>query len=193
MTESEYILAGNTARLDAAGGALKGMIFPDRKSRKKLAEIHRLLSDLWEETLNRCDVVDEGEEWLVKPEMRDGNPRLWSPGVKLGVRPGSWYHRTECFGPVLGLMCVGDLDEAIVVQNSSDFGLTGGLHSLDPKRHHRCVPDAEDHGLGFSDRHGHGGYVDDHPDRHDRICGIRRSRHGSFDRGPGFEADESLL
>ena len=27
---------------------------------------------------------------------------LWSPGVKVGVQPGSMFHLTECFGPVLG-------------------------------------------------------------------------------------------
>lgn len=72
-----------------------------------------------------------GESWLLKPEMIDGNPCLWSPGIRLGVQPGSWYHRTECFGPVLGVICVDSLEEAIRIQNDSEFGLTGGLYSLD--------------------------------------------------------------
>lgn len=75
--------------------------------------------------------LDTGESWLVKPEMIDGNPCLWSPGVKLGISRGSWFHRTECFGPVLGIMRARDLDDAIAIQNSSSFGLTGGIHSLD--------------------------------------------------------------
>ena len=64
--------------------------------------------------------------------MIDENPCHWSPGIRMGVKPGSWYHATECFGPVLGVMCVEDFEEAMEVQNSSAFGLTGGLHSLDP-------------------------------------------------------------
>jgi RHH-type proline utilization regulon transcriptional repressor/proline dehydrogenase/delta 1-pyrroline-5-carboxylate dehydrogenase len=73
--------------------------------------------------------LEPGEEWLVEPRRHgDG---LWSPGVRLGVRPGSWFHRTECFGPVLGVMAARDLDHAIELQNGTDFGLTGGLHSLD--------------------------------------------------------------
>ncbi|MFN9248243.1 MAG: bifunctional proline dehydrogenase/L-glutamate gamma-semialdehyde dehydrogenase [Planctomycetota bacterium] len=77
--------------------------------------------------------LDPGEEWLLEPRMLENNPCLWSPGIKLGVKPGSWYHRTECFGPVLGLICVESFEEALRIQNSNEFGLTGGLHSLDPK------------------------------------------------------------
>lgn len=77
--------------------------------------------------------LDPGEEWLLEPRMLEHNPCLWSPGIKLGVKPGSWYHRTECFGPVLGLICVESFEDALRIQNSNEFGLTGGLHSLDPK------------------------------------------------------------
>ncbi len=76
--------------------------------------------------------LDEGEEWLLEPKMIGGNPCHWSPGIRLGVKPGSWYHRTECFGPVLGLICVESFEHGIEIQNSNEFGLTGGLHSLDP-------------------------------------------------------------
>jgi len=77
--------------------------------------------------------LEPGEQWLLEPRMIDGNPCLWSPGIRLGVQPGSWYHQTECFGPVLGLMPVDSLAQAIQIANSSDFGLTGGLHSLEPR------------------------------------------------------------
>lgn len=75
--------------------------------------------------------LDEGEEWLVAPRRLDEAGHLWSPGVKLGVRPGSSFHRTECFGPVLGVMRADNLEQALEWQNSTAFGLTGGLHSLD--------------------------------------------------------------
>lgn len=75
--------------------------------------------------------LDEGESWLLEPKMVDGNPCLWSPGIRLGVKLGSWYHRTECFGPVLGIICVDSFDEAVQIQNDNEFGLTGGLYSLD--------------------------------------------------------------
>ncbi|NND73860.1 MAG: bifunctional proline dehydrogenase/L-glutamate gamma-semialdehyde dehydrogenase [Ilumatobacter sp.] len=80
--------------------------------------------------------LEPGERWLVEPELLpvDGDlaGRVWSPGVRIAVRPGSWFHQTECFGPVLGIMRADDLDHAIELQNATEFGLTGGLHSLDP-------------------------------------------------------------
>jgi len=75
--------------------------------------------------------LEPGESWLLEPKMIDDNPCLWSPGIRLGVKPGSWYHRTECFGPVLGIICVDSFEEAIRIQNDNEFGLTGGLYTLD--------------------------------------------------------------
>ena len=75
--------------------------------------------------------LEDGETWLLEPEQLDGEGRFWSPGIRDNVRPGSWFHRTECFGPVLGIMYAATLEEAVEWQNSTGFGLTGGLHSLD--------------------------------------------------------------
>lgn len=76
--------------------------------------------------------LEPGETWLLRPECRSDDRRSWSPGIRVGVRPGSWFARTECFGPVLGIVRARDLDEAISIQNDVEFGLTAGLHSLDP-------------------------------------------------------------
>lgn len=77
--------------------------------------------------------LDAGEMWAIEPRQLDDTGRLWSPGVKTGVTPGSEFHLTEYFGPVLGIMTVGTLEEAIAAQNATDFGLTAGLHSLNPE------------------------------------------------------------
>ncbi len=76
--------------------------------------------------------LGRGERWLVQPEPLDEGGYLWSPGVKAGVSPGSPFHLTECFGPVLGIMRAADLDQAIRWQNQPAYGLTAGLHALDP-------------------------------------------------------------
>lgn len=74
-----------------------------------------------------------GESWLVEPHQLGDNPCLWTPGVKVGVRPGSEFHLTECFGPVLGLMRAHDLDHATLLQNATPYGLTAGIASLDAR------------------------------------------------------------
>jgi len=75
--------------------------------------------------------LDAGESWLLEPEKLDEEGRFWSPGIRDHVRPGSWFHRTECFGPVMGIMYASTLEEAVQWQNDTGFGLTGGIHSLD--------------------------------------------------------------
>jgi RHH-type transcriptional regulator, proline utilization regulon repressor / proline dehydrogenase / delta 1-pyrroline-5-carboxylate dehydrogenase len=84
-------------------------------------------------------VLDEGEEWLLEPRPARDSPHLWSPGIKLGVPPGSFFHRTECFGPVLGLMRAADLDQAIALANATAFGLTSGIQTLDDREIARWV------------------------------------------------------
>ncbi|GAA2232299.1 proline dehydrogenase family protein [Rarobacter faecitabidus] len=73
-----------------------------------------------------------GESWLVQPHSLDESGRLWSPGIRDGVRPGSDFHLTEFFGPILGIMTAATLTEAIALQNAVEYGLTAGLHTLDP-------------------------------------------------------------
>jgi RHH-type proline utilization regulon transcriptional repressor/proline dehydrogenase/delta 1-pyrroline-5-carboxylate dehydrogenase len=76
--------------------------------------------------------LDPGERWLVEPRPLDEHQYLWSPGVKVGVDPGSFFHMTECFGPVLGVMRAQDLAQAVEWQNQPPYGLTAGLQALDP-------------------------------------------------------------
>jgi RHH-type proline utilization regulon transcriptional repressor/proline dehydrogenase/delta 1-pyrroline-5-carboxylate dehydrogenase len=76
--------------------------------------------------------LGEGESWLVQPRSLDESGRLWSPGVRTGVAAGSEFHLTEYFGPVLGVMTASTLDDAIALQNAVAYGLTAGIHSLEP-------------------------------------------------------------
>ncbi len=81
--------------------------------------------------LHALTTLGGSEEWLVQPRQLDDSGRLWSPGIRAGVEPGSYFHLTEFFGPVLGIMTARDLEEAIRYQNAIEYGLTAGLHSLD--------------------------------------------------------------
>lgn len=80
--------------------------------------------------LNALTTLGEGETWAVEPRKLDDTGKLWSPGVRSGVRRGSYFHLTEFFGPVLGVMTAETLEEAIAIQNQIEYGLTAGLHSL---------------------------------------------------------------
>ena len=73
-----------------------------------------------------------GESWLVQPAPLDDTGRLWSPGIRDGVRPGSDLHQTAAPVPVLGIVRTETLAQAIAVQNGTDHGLAAGLQALDP-------------------------------------------------------------
>ncbi len=87
--------------------------------------------------------LEPGERWLLEPRQLDDTGRLWTPGIKDGVREGSYFHLTEVFGPVLGLMRAETLEEAIDLQNATEFGLTGGLQSLDPVEVRQWIDEVE--------------------------------------------------
>ena len=77
--------------------------------------------------------LEPGETWAVMPHFDEDNPHLVTPGVKWGVCPGSVTHTTEFFGPLLGVMKVKNLHEAVSAVNATGYGLTSGLESLDDR------------------------------------------------------------
>ena len=74
--------------------------------------------------------LERGERWLIEPRQLDQTGKLWSPGVREGVLPGSPSHKIEYFGPVMSIMTARNLEAAIALQNAVDYGLTAGIHSL---------------------------------------------------------------
>lgn len=156
---------------------LEAEVYDDPAFRRQLrdAAASRAVDSAWElaslqtpltqppspKLLRALTTLEPGEEWLLEPRplTADGRPpadpathRLWSPGIKLGVQPGSFFHSTECFGPVLGLMRAQDLEEAIDFANAVDFGLTGGIHSLDDREVERWLERVEV-GNAYVNRH----------------------------------------
>ena len=130
--------------------------------------------------------LSPGETWLVEPRQLDTadttDGTSWSPGVRLGVQAGSWFHRTECFGPVLGLMRADDLDHAIRLQNDSHLALTGGIHSLDDAEVDQWLAHVEI-GNAYINRHITGAIVQRQP-----FGGWKRSSVGGGAKagGPGY-------
>ncbi|WP_183511850.1 bifunctional proline dehydrogenase/L-glutamate gamma-semialdehyde dehydrogenase [Paeniglutamicibacter cryotolerans] len=81
--------------------------------------------------LRGLTTLGSGEKWVLEPSKLDDSGKLWSPGIRSGVKRGSEFHLTEYFGPILGVMTAETLEEAIAMVNDIDYGLTSGLHSLD--------------------------------------------------------------
>lgn len=96
-------------------------------------KINPLRSEANPKLLRGLTQLEEGEEWLLQPKQDAANPQLWSPGIKIGVRPGSFTHTTELFGPVLGIMRAKNLEHAIELVNQTPFGLTSGINTLDDR------------------------------------------------------------
>ena len=82
---------------------------------------------------NALTRLEPGETWALKPQNIGANPHTWTPGIKWDVRPDSYTHMTEFFGPLLAVMCAENLDHAVEIVNHTGYGLTSGLESLDKR------------------------------------------------------------
>ncbi len=85
------------------------------------------------EKLLKAFTLEPGEKWLVAPRFLDEKKYILAPTVKIGVKPTSYTFQTELFAPLLAVVPVRDLEEAIALVNSLPYGLTSGLQSLDEK------------------------------------------------------------
>ncbi|MGD2170067.1 MAG: proline dehydrogenase family protein [Chlamydiota bacterium] len=80
--------------------------------------------------------LEDGQSWLLEPKQDENNPNLYSPGIVLGVKQGSFLQQTELFAPILALVKAKDLNHAIEIANATPYGLTAGIHSLDLREQH---------------------------------------------------------
>jgi RHH-type proline utilization regulon transcriptional repressor/proline dehydrogenase/delta 1-pyrroline-5-carboxylate dehydrogenase len=81
--------------------------------------------------------LEPGESWLVAPEFADEKKYILKPTVKWGVKPGSYTFKNELFAPLLSVVCIDDLEQGIEYANSSEYGLTAGLQSLNEDERRR--------------------------------------------------------
>lgn len=81
--------------------------------------------------LHAIEHLEEGESWLVPPVFADEKKYILKPCVKWGVKPGNYTFKTELFAPLLSVVCINDLEEGLKFANSTEYGLTSGLQSLD--------------------------------------------------------------
>jgi len=102
------------------------------------------------------------------------------PTIFSNVDPKSELAQNEIFGPVLAVMRVGSIEEALEIANSTEYALTGGLFSRSPevielvKREFEC-------GNLYINRGITGALVDRHP-----FGGFKMSGIGSKTGGPDY-------
>ncbi|MEX0692438.1 MAG: aldehyde dehydrogenase family protein [Gemmatimonadales bacterium] len=87
-----------------------------------------------------------GGKTAVGKTLSDG----WfhEPTVFTGVKPGMRIEQEEIFGPVLSVVKVKDLDEAIAVNNGVKYGLSSSLYTRDVESAFRAMTDL-DNGITY--------------------------------------------
>ncbi|WP_027327390.1 bifunctional proline dehydrogenase/L-glutamate gamma-semialdehyde dehydrogenase [Helicobacter pametensis] len=113
--------------VDAANSLLVGNPF-DFKN--KLGTLANGINDKIQRAI---ETLDDGEYWVLEPKFESENPNLLRPCIKYGVKEGSFMHTTELFAPILSVMRAKDLKDAIRIANSTGYGLTSALESLDTR------------------------------------------------------------
>jgi RHH-type proline utilization regulon transcriptional repressor/proline dehydrogenase/delta 1-pyrroline-5-carboxylate dehydrogenase len=81
--------------------------------------------------LQAMQVMEDGESWLLQAVKSMQNACFVSPSIKWGVQANSFTFKTELFGPLLAVVCAKNLKDAVKIANSTQYGLTAGLESLD--------------------------------------------------------------
>jgi aldehyde dehydrogenase (NAD+) len=92
------------------------------------------------------DIATRDGASLVLGGRRPKSPALdagwfFEPTVLAGVKPGMRVEQEEIFGPVLAVIRVGSLDEAIQVNNDVAYGLSSALYTRDVNAAFRAMTD----------------------------------------------------
>lgn len=118
-------------RLADAAGSLRVGVPGDPR-----AQIGPLAAPPGPELERALTVLGEGERWLVEPRRLDDDGLLWSPGIRIAApssaRPLPAAPPEAARGPVLTLVHVASLADAVELQNAVSSGLAACLYTRDP-------------------------------------------------------------
>ena len=128
---SVAILVGSVAKSKAFERQLLDAVASMKVGRDASSLIGPLVQPPTDKLLRALTQLDPGERWMLEPKQLDTTGHLWSPGIRAGVKAGSFLQQTEVFGPVLAIVHAKNLREALKIANSVEYGLTAGIQSLD--------------------------------------------------------------
>ena len=124
------------------------------------------------------DAVRGGATVLCGGERPDGPGWYYPPTVLADVTREMRIHREEAFGPVATLYRAADLDEAVLIANDTDFGLSSNVWTREDSDVDRFVRDLEAGGVYVN------GMTASHPAF--PFGGVKRSGYGRELSGHGI-------
>jgi aldehyde dehydrogenase (NAD+) len=129
------MLLARMGKLQVGNGLKPGVDLGPLVNRTQLDKVHQYVQAGQQEGARLLT----GGKILSDGEYAKGH--FYTPTLFDRVTPSMRIAKEEIFGPVLGMIAVKDLDEAVAVNNNVDYGLSTSIYTQDVNRAQRAVRD----------------------------------------------------
>ncbi len=129
------MLLARMGKLQVGNGLKPGVDLGPLVNRTQLEKVHQYVQVGQQEGARLLT----GGKILSDGEYAKGH--FYAPTLFDRVTPSMRIAKEEIFGPVLGMIAVKDLDEAVAVNNNVDYGLSTSIYTRDVNRAQRAVRD----------------------------------------------------
>ncbi len=86
-----------------------------------------------------ADAKKKGAKLLAGGSVVRGKGNWFEPTVFVDVDHSMTLMKDESFGPIIGIEAVADDEAAVDLMNDTEYGLTAGVYTADPKRARRIL------------------------------------------------------